>query len=80
LSAGFSHSGNNDAWIRDSTSNWNAITQIISVQTHTNYTLAGWVQNNFTSNIGYFGVRDGGGINIVAQTPTTPRPAISNSP
>ena len=68
LSAGFSHSGNNDAWIRDSTSNWNAITQIISVQAHTNYTLTGWVQNNFSSNIGYFGVRDSGGINVVAQT------------
>jgi hypothetical protein len=80
LSAGFSHSGNNDAWIRDSTSNWNAITQIISVQTHTNYTLTGWVQNNFTSNIGYFGVRDSGTSTLSRKQPTTPRPAISNSP
>jgi hypothetical protein len=68
LSAGFSHSGNNNAWIRDSTTNWNAITQVISVQPNTNYTLTGWVQNNFGSNIGYFGIRDSGGVNVVAQT------------
>jgi short-subunit dehydrogenase involved in D-alanine esterification of teichoic acids len=29
------HSGNNDAWIRDSTGNWNATTQTITVKPHT---------------------------------------------
>ena len=67
LSLGFAHSGNNDAWIRDSTSNWNATTQVIAVQPHTNYTLTGWVQNNFTTNAGYLGIRDAGGVNVVAQ-------------
>jgi hypothetical protein len=67
LSLGFAHSGNNDAWIRDSTGNWNATTQTITVKPHTSYTLTGWVRNNFTTNIGYFGIRDATG-NIVAQT------------
>ncbi len=67
LNLAFSHSGNNDAWIRDSTSNWNATTQVITVQPNTNYTLTGWVQNNFTTNVGYFGVRDSGGVNVIAQ-------------
>ena len=61
LGAGFAHAGANNAWIRDSTSNWNAITQTISVQPNTNYSLTGWVQNNFTTNLGYFGVRNAGG-------------------
>jgi hypothetical protein len=66
--AGFSHTGHNNAWIRDASSNWNAITQVISVQPNTNYTLSTWVQNNFTTNLGYFGIRDSGGFNVVAQT------------
>jgi hypothetical protein len=67
LNLAFSHSGNNDAWVRDSTSNWNATTQVITVQPNTSYTLTGWVQNNFTTNVGYLGVRDSGGVNVVAQ-------------
>jgi hypothetical protein len=60
LNAGFAHSGNNNAWIRDSTTNWNSVIQTIAVTPNTNYTLTGWVQNNFTSSTeGYFGVRAG---------------------
>jgi hypothetical protein len=33
---GFSHSGGNNAWIHDSTANWNAIVQWISVTPNTN--------------------------------------------
>lgn len=67
LNLGFSHSGNNNGWVRDSTSNWNAITQTIAVTPNARYTLTGWVQNNFTTNVGYFGIRDAAG-NVVAQT------------
>lgn len=64
---GFSHTGSNNAWIRDSTSNWNSIVQKISVVPNTNYVATAWVENNFGSNLGYFGVRDSGGINVWAQ-------------
>jgi len=74
LSLGLAHSGNNDAWIRDSTSNWNGTAQTITVKPHTQYTLAGWVRNSFTTNIGYFGIRDAAG-NIVAQTTYSAEPA-----
>ena len=79
LNLAFSHSGNNDAWIRDSTSNWNATTQVITVQPNTNYTLTGWVQNNFTTNVGYFGVRDSGGVNVIAQKTFSGAPITSRS-
>ncbi len=65
---GFAHSGQNDAWINDASTNWNSLTQTISVQPNTNYTLSGWVQNNFTDNIGYFGVRDADGISVLKET------------
>jgi len=65
---GFQHTGNNDAWIRDASTNWNATTQVIAVKPNTKYTLTGWIRNNFGTNVGYFGVRDSGGFNVVAQT------------
>lgn len=67
LGTGFSHSGANDAWIRDSTANWNATTQWVSVATNTNYTLTGWVRNNFTTNLGYLGVRMSDGVTVLQQ-------------
>jgi hypothetical protein len=66
---GFSQSGRNNAWIEDSTANWNAITQWVSVKPNTAYTLTGWVQNNFTTNLGYFGVRQADGITVLQETP-----------
>jgi hypothetical protein len=74
---GFAHSGNNDAWIRDSTSNWNAITQKIAVTPNTDYVLTGWVQNNFTTNSGYFGVRKSDGVTVLQQTSFTAAPGYT---
>lgn len=65
---GNSHSGANNAWINDSTTNWNAITQWINVSPNTNYTLTGFFQNNFGSNVGFFGVRESDGSTVLAQT------------
>lgn len=62
---GFSHTATNNAWIRDSTANWNAITQWVTVSPNTNYTLVGFVQNNFTTNLGYFGVRSSDGVTVI---------------
>lgn len=60
LNAGFAHTGKNDAWIRDSTTNFNSITQVITVAPNTNYTLTAWIRNNFpSSSVGYIGVRNG---------------------
>lgn len=64
---GSAHSGANNAWINDASSNWDAITQTISVQPNTNYTLSGWVQDNFTNNLGYFGVRASDGTTVLQQ-------------
>ncbi len=61
IGAGVAHSGSNDASISSTSGNWNAYTQTIAVQPGTNYTLTGWVQNNFTGNAGLFGVRAGSG-------------------
>ena len=66
--AGFAHTGSNNAWLRNSTDNWNSITQAISVKPNTNYTLTGWVQNNFSTTQGYFGVRASDGVTVVKET------------
>lgn len=68
LAKGFSHSGNNNAWIRDSSKNWNAITQTIPVLANTNYQLTAWVRNSFAQNPGYFGVRTSDGITVLKET------------
>jgi hypothetical protein len=65
---GNARTGNNNAWIRDSTSNWNAITQWITVTSNTDYTLIGWIRDNFTDNIGYFGVRNADGVTVLKET------------
>jgi hypothetical protein len=64
---GFSHSGANNAWIRNSTTNWNAITQSVPVTPNTNYTLSAWVQNNFARNSGSLGVRAANGTAALAE-------------
>ena len=66
---GLAHSGANDAWIRNSTSNWDAVTQTITVQPNTNYTLTGWLESNLTTNVGYFGVRASDGATVLRETP-----------
>ena len=68
LDFGFSHWGNNDAWIRDSSTNWNADTQTVPVQPNTTYVASVWVRNNFGSNVGAFGVRDSGEVKVLRQT------------
>jgi hypothetical protein len=78
INRGFAHSGNNNAWIRTSGSNWNAVTQTISVQPNTNYQLSGWIINNFASNQGYFGVRNSNGVSVLQETSFTALPQYSN--
>ena len=51
--------------MRDSTTNFNAITQRINVTPNTVYTLTGWLQNNFGSNFGYFGARASDGTTVL---------------
>lgn len=55
---GNAHTGVNNAWIRTSTTNWNSLTQHVTVTPNTNYTLTGWLRSS--ANVtGYFGVRPG---------------------
>ncbi len=68
LNKGFAHSAQNNAWIRTSSQNWNAIIQTIPVTPNTNYQLTGWIRNNFAQNPGYFGVRTSDGITVLKET------------
>ncbi len=64
-----SHLGTKDAFIRDSTTNWNSVTQVINVTPNTNYTLTAWIRNNFPSgSVGYIGVRQGTSTAVYQQT------------
>jgi len=65
---GTAHTGENDGFIQNSSANWDAFTQQISVTLNTNYVLTAWVQNNFGSNKGSLGVRAGTGTTVLAQT------------
>jgi hypothetical protein len=67
VAGGVSHSGLNNGFIRSSSRAWNAFTQSIAVQPNTNYTLTGWVQNDFTTGQGSFGVRLANGTTILKQ-------------
>lgn len=58
---GLSHSGANNAWIRTSTTNWNALKQVVTVQPNTNYVLTGWIRNSNNFTDGFFGVRNPAG-------------------
>ena len=74
---GYSHSGSNNAWINTASTNFNSVVQTISVQQNTNYVLTGWVQNNFTTNIGYFGVRAQDGTTVLKETTFGSSPSYS---
>ncbi|MDQ0920702.1 DUF4185 domain-containing protein [Paenibacillus sp. V4I5] len=59
--SGFAHSGANNAWIRTSTTNWNALMQQVNVLPNTNYVLKGWIRNSNNFSGGFFGVRNSSG-------------------
>ena len=44
------------------------MTQKITVNPNTSYILTGWVQNDFGTNTGSFGVRAADGVSVLAQT------------
>ncbi|WP_279581137.1 hypothetical protein [Fodinicola feengrottensis] len=46
---GQQHSGTNNAWIRTSSKNWNAVTQVVPVKPNTSYRLTGWIRD--TANV-----------------------------
>ncbi len=70
-----SHSGTKDAFIRDSTTNFNSIIQVISVTPNTNYNLTADIQNNFPStSTGYIGVRNGTTPNVLKEATFSSQP------
>ncbi|GAB1644009.1 hypothetical protein KRMM14A1259_44320 [Krasilnikovia sp. MM14-A1259] len=59
---GLARSGTNNAWIRTSSRNWNAVLQTIPVDPNRNYVLRGWVRTSGHGagadvNTAFFGVR-----------------------
>ena len=58
---GFAHSGGNNAYIRTSGTDFNALLQTVPVTADTNYRLTGWIQNSNNFSGGYFGIRAGTG-------------------
>ena len=68
VASGTAHTGMNDGYISNTGLGFNAVTQTLSVQPNTIYTLTGWVQNNFTGTIGSFGIFGADGTTVVGQT------------
>jgi hypothetical protein len=66
---GLANSGANNAFIRTSTRNWNAVTQHVAVQPYTTYRLQAWLRTSSQFPTGYLGVRGGTSTTVVAQTP-----------
>jgi hypothetical protein len=55
----FAYAGLNEAWIfNTSASQWNAITELVSVQPNTIYALTGFTETSSIFGAGYFGVRN----------------------
>jgi hypothetical protein len=75
---GFAHTGWNNAWIRASSFEWNALRQHVVVEPNKNYVLTAWVQtsDNFPAT-GRFGVRTGNTSNVLAETPFEARPGYT---
>ncbi|GAA1688174.1 hypothetical protein GCM10009765_42060 [Fodinicola feengrottensis] len=65
---GQQHSGTNNAWIRTSSKNWNAVTQVVPVKPNTSYRLTGWIRDTANVSGGYFGVRAGTTSSVLAET------------
>lgn len=59
IALGFAHSGRNNGFIRTSSSNWNALSELATVVPNRPYRLEGFIRtsNNFIA--GFFGVRPG---------------------
>lgn len=74
--AGFAHSGANNAWIRSSSTSWNAVTQVVSVRPNTTYTLRGFIQGSSNVAGGYFGVRTTAG-SVISETSFGSLPAYT---
>ena len=68
VGGGTAHTGLNDGYISNTGTGFNAITQTLTVQPNTTYTLTGWVQDNFTGASGSFGVYGADGVTVVGQT------------
>ena len=62
VGSGNSHSGANNAFIWDASSNWNAISQEVAVQPNREYVFSGWVRNALAANVGYFSVLGSQGV------------------
>jgi hypothetical protein len=63
-----SHTGRNNAFIRTPSTNWNALTQRVSVTAFTPYRMQGWVRTSGNFNAGFFGVRPGNSNTPMAET------------
>lgn len=59
-SAGQAHTGNGNAWARN-TSGWNDVHQTLNVQANKTYRVTGWLRTSANNTAGYFGLRTGSG-------------------
>jgi hypothetical protein len=67
LGPGQQKSGANNAFIRNYTYNWNALTQRVAVRPNTQYRLQGWFRTSGNYNSAHFGVRSGATGAVVRQ-------------
>lgn len=59
VALGNAHTGANNAFIWDASSNWNAISQTVTVQPNTEYVFSAWVRSGLVANEGYVSVLAG---------------------
>jgi hypothetical protein len=61
--------GTNNAFIRTSSRNWNALAQRASVPSNTTYRVTAWVRSSANLPVGYIGARSADGTQVLGQTP-----------
>ncbi|MCT9089653.1 G1 family endopeptidase [Streptomyces sp. ASQP_92] len=65
IGLGYQKTGRNNAFIRTSSRNWNAVTQKVPVKSQTVYYLDGWVRTSGNFTTGYLGARGTNGATMV---------------
>ncbi len=62
VNVGNAHTGANNGFVWDDSTDFNAITQTVAVQPNTTYAFTGWVRSSLSSPVGYFSVDGANGV------------------
>ena len=62
INLGNAHTGTNNGFVWDDSTDWNAIAQTVPVQPNTSYAFTGWIRSALVAQVGYFSVDGANGI------------------